>query len=54
MNTSHLHLSWVNVEGSNHVQKSPPNLISLVIYVITSYNELSADAIVVDDLECVV
>ena len=54
MNTSHLHLSWVNVEGSNHAQKSPPNPISLVINVITSYDELSADAIVVDDLECAV
>ena len=53
MDTSHLHLPWVNVEGSNHFQ-SPTDLISLVIYVITSYDELSADAIIVDGLECAV
>ena len=34
--------------------KSLPCLIGLVINVITSYDELSADAIIVDDLECAV
>ena len=34
---------------------SPPHLIILVIYVITSYDQPSADAIiVVDGLECAV
>ena len=34
--------------------KSPPRLMILIIYVITSYDELSADAIIVDGLECAV
>ena len=36
------------------ISKAPPDLISPVIYVITSYDELSADAIIVDGLECAV
>ena len=36
------------------ISKAPPNLISLVIYVITSYDELSADDIIFDGLECAV
>ena len=32
--------------------KSPPRLIILVIYVITFYDELSADAIIVDGWTC--
>ena len=32
------------------ISKAPPDLFSLVIYVITSYDELSADAIIVDGL----
>ena len=51
MNTSHLHLSWVIVEGLRSWRKSPPRLIILVIYVITSCDELSADAIIVDGVE---
>ena len=56
MNTSHLHLPWMNVEGSTHVQNPrPPHHPILVIYVVTSYDQLSADAIiVVDGLECAV
>ena len=53
MNTSHLHLPWVNVEGFNHVQSPHPTSWAW-FYVITSYDELSVDAIIVDGLECAV
>ena len=47
MNISHLHLPW-ECERIHSCPKSPPCLITLVIYVITSYD---ADTIIVDGLE---
>ena len=47
INTNHLQLP-VNMEGPTHV----PSPIILIIIIITSYDEPSADGIVVDILDC--
>ena len=54
MNTSRLQLPWVNADDSTHVQSPRPTSIILIIYVTTSYDEPSADAIIVNGLECAV